>query len=194
MRGRLFFQLGQPDSALSELTLAVDELRKRDAKDLVYVYQSKALFEHSIGLVYERLGDPAKAREAYGRALQEDLGYSPAHVRLGYMAIDSKDTAAALSEFDLAVQLRPQDSALRFQYGYLLGEAGNDADAEVQLRKALELNAWYAASHYALGRVHERRGKAVEAAQSFKNFLALASRNDLRRADALKRIETMASR
>ena len=110
MRGRLFFQLGNVDSALTELTLAVEELRKRDAKDLVYVYESKELLEHSIGMAYERLGKPDKAREAYGRALQEDLGYSPAHVRLGYMAIESGDTTTALSEFDIAVQLRPEDS------------------------------------------------------------------------------------
>src|SRR5207302_921842 len=50
-RGRLFFQVGEADSALTELTQAVDELRKADKKDLVYVYESKALLEHSIGLV-----------------------------------------------------------------------------------------------------------------------------------------------
>src|SRR5207237_8276038 len=110
----------QPDSALSELTQAVDELRKTDKKDLVYVYESKALVEHSIGLVQQRLGDKAAAKEAFGRALQEDLSYFPAHVQLGYIALEAKDTTTALSEMDLAVQIRADDAPLRSLYGYTL--------------------------------------------------------------------------
>src|SRR5688572_11591160 len=160
MRGRLLFQMGQVDSALAELTLAVEELRKRDAKDLVYVYESKALFEHSLGLAHERMGNAAAAKEAYGRALQEDLSYAPAHVRLAYMAIEQRDTTTAISEFDLAVQLHPEDAGLRYQYGHLLGEFGKNEDAEVQLKKALELNPWYAPPHHALGRVYYRTNRA----------------------------------
>src|SRR5262249_14446905 len=55
-RGRIFFNTLQLDSALAELTAAIDYMRKRDKKDLVYVYQSKALTEHSIAVVHLRLG------------------------------------------------------------------------------------------------------------------------------------------
>src|SRR5689334_9446394 len=120
-RGRLFFQLGQADSALAELTLALEEMRKTDKKDLVYVYESKALLEHSIGLIQQRLGNDAAAKEAFGRALQEDLSYFPAHLQLAYIGINAKDTSMALSEMDLAVQIRPDDAMLRYTYGYALG-------------------------------------------------------------------------
>lgn len=194
MRGRIFFQLNQPDSALSELSKAVEEVRKRDIKDLVYVYESKALFEHAVGMSHERLNDLPAAREAYGRALQEDLGYSPAHVRLAYMALESKDTTTAVSEFDLAVQLREDDSGLRYQYGYVLAEAKKDAEAEVQLKKALELNPDYALPHHILGRVLERQGKTAEAVQSYRAFLALVSKHDPRRAEAEQKIQVLAAK
>jgi len=192
MRGRLFFQVGEIDSALTELTKAVEELRKRDAKDLVYVYESKALLEHSAGLAHERLGGAAAAKEAYGRALQEDLAYAPAHVRLAWMAIESKDTTTALSEFDLAVQLHPEDVSLRYQYGFLLNETQKNEEAETQLKKALELNPWYAPPHYVLGRLNERLGKAPEALLAYRAFLVFGSRVDPRRAEVTQRIQTLA--
>jgi len=193
MRGRVFFQLNQVDSALAELKLAVEEVRKRDSKDLIYVYQSKALFEHSVAMAFERRGDMAEAREAYARALQEDLAYSPAHVRLAYMSLDQKDTTTALSEFDLAVQLRPDDSGLRYQYGYILSLAQKPAEAAEQLEKAVALNRWYALPYLALGAVYDHLGKRAEALSAYRSFLALASRQDPRRNEAEQRVQALAS-
>ena len=193
-RGRLFFQIGQPDSALAELTLALDEMRKSDRKDLVYVYESKALLEHSIGLVHQRLGDPAAAKEAFGRALQEDLSYFPAHVQLGYLALESKDTTTALSEMDLAIQIRPDDPGLRFIYGYALAVNGRYKDAEEQLHKALELDPVFAAPHHVLGQLFDQQAKAAEALAEYRSFLALASRQDTRRSEAEERVKELASR
>src|SRR5262249_15236834 len=113
-RGRIFFNTLQLDSALAELTAAIDYMRKRDKKDLVYVYQSKALTEHSIAVVHLRLGHTEQAKEAFGRALQEDLSYSPAHLQLAFLALDAKDTATALTELDLVTQLRPDDASAQF--------------------------------------------------------------------------------
>ncbi len=112
-RARAFHQLGNDDSTRAELAQALDRLRKKDEKALVYVYQSKALLEHCIGLTYEIKAQFEPAREAYGRALQEDLSYYPAHVRLGSVALAVGDTTSALSEMDLAVQVKGDDSRSR---------------------------------------------------------------------------------
>jgi Tfp pilus assembly protein PilF len=190
-RGRLLFQLNQPDSALVELTQAVDDLRKRDEKDFVYLYTSKALFEQTVGLALERLDKPDAAREAYGRALQEDLAYSPAHTRLAYMALDAKDTTTALSEFDLAVQLRPEDAGARYQYGFVLQLAAKLDDAALQLAKAIELNSVYALPRYALARVYETQGKNSAALREYQAFVARSNRQDTRRIDAVDRIKRL---
>lgn len=191
-RGRLFFQLDHADSALAELSQAVEEMRKSDKKDIVYVYESKALLEHSIGLVQQRLGNTAAAKEAFGRALQEDLSYFPAHVQLGYMALEAKDTATALSEMDLAVQIRGDDPMLRYTYGFALALSGKYKDAEAQLGKAIELDSLFAAPYNALGKTLEQEGKLPEALAQYQAFLARASMTDLRRPEAEERVRTLA--
>ena len=191
-RGRLFFQLNQPDSALTELTQAVAELRKADEKDFVFLYISKALFEYTVGRALERLDRPEEAKEAYGRALQEDLAYSPAHVRLAYMAIEARDTTTALSEFDLAVQLRPDDAGLRYQYGFVLAATARAEDAVAQLTKAIELNSVYSLPHYVLAAVYEGQGKQADALREYQAFVALGSRQDTRCWRANERIKALA--
>jgi tetratricopeptide (TPR) repeat protein len=194
IRGRLFFQLNNPDSAMSELSQALEEMRKTDKKDLVFVYQSKALLEHSIGLVQHRLGNTAAAKEAFGRALQEDLSYFPAHVQLGYLALDAKDTTTALSEMDLAVQIRADDPGLRYIYGYALAVSGKFKDAEAQLRKAVELDPAYAAPYNTLAEVLDQTGRGNEALTQYRTFLAYASQTDLRRKEAEERVRELAAK
>ena len=187
-RGRLFFQLGEADSALAELTLALEEMRKTDKKDLVYVYESKALLEHSIGLVQQRLGNVTAAKEAFGRALQEDLSYFPAHVQLAFIGINARDTAMALSELDLAVQIRPDDPILHYTYGYALATSGRYADAQAQLQKAIDVDPYFAAPYYVLGQVLDALGKLDDASAQYRTFLARASQQDLRRKEAEERV------
>jgi tetratricopeptide (TPR) repeat protein len=193
-RGRLFFQLDHADSALSELSQALEELRKTDKKDLVYVYDSKALLEHSVGLIHQRLGNVAAAKEAFGRALQEDLSYFPAHVQLGYIALEAKDTTTALSEMDLAVQIHADDPTLRYIYGYSLAVSGKYKDAEVQLRKAIELDPVFATPYHVLGQVLDGQGKGSEALAQYQTFLARASQQDLRRKEAEERVRELAAK
>ncbi len=104
-RARIFYAIAAYDSALAELHTALSELRQLDTASLMPVYVSREQFEHAIGMIHEAAGDPAAAREAYGRALTENLSYAPAHVRLGALDLVEADTANALSEWDLAVEV-----------------------------------------------------------------------------------------
>src|SRR5262249_28075678 len=108
-RGRIFFALGNNDSARAEIALGLDSLRVRDSSDFVYLYESKGILEHGLGVIFENQGRVDDAREAYGRALQEDLSYYPAHVRLGMLAVSTGDSTTALSEMALAVQIKEDD-------------------------------------------------------------------------------------
>ena len=193
-RGRLFFQLNQPDSALAELTKALEEERKTDKKDLVYLYNSKEVLDISIGLAQQRLGNSAAAKEAFGQALQENLSYFPAHLQLAYMALEAKDTTTALSEMDLAVQIRGDDPTLRYLYGYSLAISGKYKDAEVQLRKAIELDPVFALSYNELGEVLDKEGRSSDALEQYRTFLARASQIDLHRKAVEERIQVLAAK
>lgn len=190
-KGRLYYQLNKSDSALAELTLAAEEWRKADKKDLVFMYESKGMVEHALGMVQLRLGKTAEARESFARALQEDLSYAPAHVQLGFIALDARDTTTAISEFDLATQIAATDPALRYQYGFTLHESGKHPEAEEQLKKAISLNPVYAAPHLALAKAQRALNRKDDAIASVRRFLALASRNDPRRAEATELLSAL---
>jgi len=190
-RGRLLFQLDRGDSALAELTAAVAEMRKADKKDIVYVYESKALLEQSIGMIQYRMGNVAAAKEAFGRALEEDLSYAPAHVQLAYIALEAKDTTTALNEMDLAVQLRGDDPGMRYIYGYTLASVQKLKEAEEQLTKARDLDPVFALPYHTLGEVYEATGRPAEALAAYNAYVAHAGVHDAQRDDAATRAKTL---
>jgi tetratricopeptide (TPR) repeat protein len=183
-RGRLFFQLGQYDSAYVNLNEALAQLRKADKNDLVFLYESKALMESRIGLIEAVKGNKTAAAEAFGRALQEDLSYFPAHVNLAYLALETGDAETVISEMNLAVDIKPDDPGIRFRYGYALGTVSKLDEAVIQLKKAVELDPDFAAPHFTLGEVYQAGGHKPEAIKAYEAFLALSAANDVRRPEA----------
>lgn len=187
-RARIFAMRSQVDSATAEFNLALEEMRKKDEKDLVVFYNSKALAEYSIGVLQEGAENFGGAREAYGRALQEDLSYYPAHLKLGLLALGMKDTSTAMSELALAVQLAPEEPYVHYMHGYVLGASRHLDESAAELQKAIELEPYYALPYILLGRVEETRAKGKEAAAAYQQFLDHASAADPQREFAISRL------
>jgi hypothetical protein len=187
-RGRIFFLMGNADSALAELRLALEELRKQDSKELVRVYDSKAMLEHSIAKIHELRNDLAAAREAYGRALEEDMAFYPAHFNLANLSFQAGDTATGLSAMELAVQINGEEPVVRLVYGYVLLAQKRYADAEAQLTKAITVEPYFANPYHVLGQVYEAQRKRAEAIAQYEAYLARASLNHPLRADATERL------
>lgn len=187
-RARIFKMQGQVDSSLAELSKALDEMRKKDEKDLVIFYNSKALVEYSSAVLLEGAGDNAKAREAYGRALQEDLSYYPAHMRLGLLALGAKDTATAISELALASQIAPGEPQIRYMNGFALALSRRYKDAVAELRKAVELEPYYALPYLLLGQTYEALNNGADAVVSYQKFLERATAGAAQRAYASERL------
>jgi Tfp pilus assembly protein PilF len=176
-RAQVLYQMGQFDSALVELTRMRDALSAEDKKNVVRVYDSKAMIEYRIGRIHARTGNLPAAREAYGRALAEDLSFFMGHVALADLAMAQHDTATALSELDLAVQLKGDDGDLRHRYGTMLVTAGRLDEAVAQLRKAVELEPYHALSHLYLARILEHQ-QNLDAIGFYKSFIERAESSD----------------
>lgn len=181
-RGRIYGMAALADSAIAEFERALEEMRAKESTDLVVLYNSKAMLEHSIGTLLEEKHDVDGAREAYGRALQEDLSFYPSHVRLGLLAIAHGDTAAALSELETAAQVAGNEPWVRYSYGLALASAGQVDAAYEQLVKATALEPLYASPYPIIGKIWERRGDALNAAAAYLAFLARCGANDPQRA------------
>lgn len=188
---RALFYSGEHADAQTEFTASLAALREADEDRVVRVYESKAMYEHAIGLIAETRQDPAGAQEAYARALQEDLSYHPAHVQLGVLALALGDTATALAELALAADIAPNDVRTRYEYGRTLARTGRYADAERELRAAIELEPLFASPYAALGDALAGAGRTPEAQRAYQEFLAHASRQHPLRADVDARLRAL---
>jgi tetratricopeptide (TPR) repeat protein len=192
-RARSFFHMGRFDSTVAEMNRAIEGYRKEDEKDLVVLYESKAMYEFSIANAYIQAGKLEEAREALGRALTEDLSFYVAHQRMAALSLMAGDTATAMSEYELAVQLNADDAPLRADYGAALVRLGKNAEAEPHLLRAIELEPWYARSYALLASAYEGVGKNAEAVAQYTKFMQLASRNHDMRQVAQARLAALSS-
>ena len=83
-------------------------------------------------------------------------------------AVAEVHPAAALEPIAEAVRLAPDSAATHAAYGRIARLAGQDALAERELRKALEIDPSYANAHLNLGVLRKEQGHAVEALASLK--------------------------
>jgi tetratricopeptide (TPR) repeat protein len=192
-RARAFFHMAQFDSTVAEMNRALEGYRKDDEKDLVILYESKAMYEFSIANAYIQAGKLEEAREALGRALTEDLSFYIAHQRMAALALKAGDTTTALSEYELAVQLNNDDAPLRAEYGAVLVALGKYAEAEAPLLRAIELEPWYAQPYAILASAYEGMGKTADAVAQYTRFLALASQNHEMRTAAQSRLTALST-
>lgn len=189
--GQIQYLAGNYADAAQSLRQGIDELRTRDTRDVVRVYESKAVFEYSLASALEAAGKADSAREEYGKALQEDLSFWPGHRRMSALALAKNDTATAVAEMELAVEIAPNEPDLRYEHGVLLVQTGKVEEAAKEMEKAAELDPFYAEPHYVLAALHDASGMRDDAVKHYRAFLSLASRDDQYRAHAEERLAAL---
>ncbi|WP_420126097.1 tetratricopeptide repeat protein [Longimicrobium sp.] len=193
-RARLHAHMGSIPAALTDMAEALQEKRREDdnQRELVHLYESKALLEHGIGMLHERNNDRAAAREAYGRALTEDLSFYPAHVRMGALALAEGNAETAEAEYALAAQTSNEPSVI-YTYGAVLAQTGKFDEAAAQFERASQAAPHYPDPYFGLAMVRDAQGNATAAAEGYRNFLQRASRAHGRRAHAEQRVQALAA-
>ena len=193
-RARAFAHMGALDSAIESFraSMAADSARDRDR--LVMALQSRAEMEHVLGALLEGKGDLAGAREAYERALVQDLAYYPAHVALGTLAYERHDTTSAVHEMREAAQLATHDATAHYLFGLVLATTGSVAEGVTELTKAIDLAPHWAEPHLLLARLHDAADMREEAVPYWRAFLARAPQRHPGHAMAEQRLSTTASR
>jgi tetratricopeptide (TPR) repeat protein len=175
-RSKAFNALEQNDSAVTEMTRAVEKLRARDGSRISRLFESIAMYEHAVAFLHVQRGDDKLAREAYERALLSDLSFYHARAGLADVALRQGDTASAVSEYGQAVALSPDDGGLRAGYAMALVQANRHGEAVTELQRAIELEPWFAQPYYVLGRLFDHAGFTDQAVAQYDAFLARAPR------------------
>ncbi|MDB4950084.1 MAG: hypothetical protein JWM27_2733 [Gemmatimonadetes bacterium] len=186
-RAIAFVALGRFDSAKVETETLLAELHRADERRMVRVYESKGVVEYGLGMLNLARRDQPAAREAFGRALTEDLALAPAHAMLGMLALAQRDTAAGFAEYRQAVELAPEDPVLRVRFGDALTGAGRAAEAVEHLRRAVALEPAYAAGYESLGRALAASGERAAALDAYAAYLVRAPRREAARIAAVRR-------
>ena len=181
-RALALYQIAQYDTAANELQLLIDDMKKREEKKLVRMYESKQMFEYGIAIVMLAKGDTAAARDALGKALTEDLSFTPAHVELAHLAAATGDTATAIQELSQAAELDSTDVTAQYELGVHLMMQNKTDEATKHLRKAIALEPYYAQPYYPLAYILEFDEKNAEAADMYVAFADRAPRSDEHRA------------
>lgn len=181
VRASALLNAGKPDSAQAELTTLLAARRARDARLTVRSYESKALLEYAVGLIHLAARRDGAAREAFGRALEEDAAFAPAHAVLGTMP---GPAAAALHELTLATELAPDDPLYHRWHADALAQAGQGAEAIAALRRATALAPHWAEPHRRLAALLAAAGDAEGARAATAAWLERAPRGDPARATA----------
>jgi tetratricopeptide (TPR) repeat protein len=175
-RAAAFVSQAAYDSALAEVTTLLADLRQRDEQQVGRMYESKAMLEYAAGLLQAQRRRTAEARTALGRATVENYAFAPAHAALGQLALARGDTAEAVREYALAVELDGADPVFRMGYGEALLRARRVADAVPHFQAVLRTEPHYAEVYLQLGVALEAAGMPAEARTAYGEFVRRAPR------------------
>jgi tetratricopeptide (TPR) repeat protein len=125
--------------------------------------------------IHERQKEPAKAEEAYRRALAAPGDAEPrgwVHDLLGTFYRRQQRPAEALAELQRSVALLPTQPWTHEHLGELYLEQRDWARAAESLEKALALSPRYAPALLLLARCRQEQGRKAEARTLYQRFLA----------------------
>ena len=190
LRAQAHYHLGHFDTAATELGVLADSLERRQETTLTRFYVSRATIFYAQGMAYIQRDDTAAARTSYERALEEDLGFHMASIRLAGRALSTGDTTSALSHMAHAVAVSPTDAPLRLYYGIILSARNQTAEAREQFLKAIEINPDFAQPYMYLAQEIEKTdlGSAVA---SYETFLLRSAKSDSSRAWVERRLQRL---
>ncbi len=128
---------------------------------------------HRVGLIYEKLGQFAQAREALEKSSAAGKPSTGLLMDLTRLAHRQKDFQGALGYLAHARDLEPRNAAIHFSFGMICAEMNLGAEAQTAFAKALELEPNNADYNFAMGLASSYRHDPGEALPYLKKFLQL---------------------
>jgi tetratricopeptide (TPR) repeat protein len=154
--------------AKQEWQKAIDQLNKAVALCPAY-----AEAYNNLGVVYARLGDSGKEREALQKAIAANDHFAPAFVNLARMEMKEQNFPAAEADLTKATAFDPTDprSLTLLAQVQLLDHHYQDAIASAGKVHAMAHDS-YATVHYIAARACERLNRLSDAVSELKLFLS----------------------
>jgi len=149
-----------------ELAQAIRELNKA-----ISIYPGYAVAYNNLGVIYSRLEDPVREREALQKAISLNNHFALAYINLGKMNIAAGDFPAAESALDKASTLTPPDSMTLILLSYAEFMNRRFDEAIVTSHKAHALEIPHAFAHRVAARAFEQQRQGASAIAELELFL-----------------------
>jgi len=171
--------LNIPQDAAKEFDRASELMAKRDWKMAIErlnralaIYPKYAAAYNNLGVVYARMGDRPREREALQRAVTLNDHFAPAFVNLAKMAIADRDMPQAETLLDKATAFDPASSSTLILLANveLLDRHYDQAIANCRKAHSLAQDS-HALAHYIAARALEHENHLSDAAAEFQTFL-----------------------
>jgi predicted CXXCH cytochrome family protein len=128
---------------------------------------------HNLGLLYQRLNDPAKAEESYRRAIAvDDLSYPP-KVNLALLLAAQGKSVEAETLLREVLAAYPGLAEVKYSLGLLVAETGRMEEAAELLARAASEMPEYARAAYNAGLALAQVGRDAEAEQMLRRAVEL---------------------
>ena len=166
VRARKSFEKANALIQKQEFREAIDKLNQAIA-----IYPAYSLAYNNLGVLYGRMGDQAREREALQKAVSINNRLPLAYLNLGRMNVASGDFSAAEAALDQASKLDPGDPTALVLLSYAQVMGGRFDEAIATSRRAHVLPKYHAMVHTAAARAFLRKGDAAGAAAELECFL-----------------------
>jgi tetratricopeptide (TPR) repeat protein len=173
----------RPEEAAADLQRAIIGVRRLQSQSIEDSWYTTAILEYVLGMMYARFNDRVSARRAFERAIGEDLAFYMAHVRLAELAMGRRDLNDAVESLSLATEMRPDDALALASYAQALVAVGRLEDAHAAYAKAITHAPHYADLRFTQAELFDRTGDAKSALDSYRAYVARASRQDSAQID-----------
>ncbi|MFH9964999.1 tetratricopeptide repeat protein [Streptomyces mirabilis] len=134
---------GKAQQASALFQSALLQEKYQDSEGAVRTYQRVLQLEprnklawYNLGVIAQRDGRTANAREAYDKALKIDPKYASALYNEAIL-LKSSDTDRAVELLKRAIAATPRAATAHLQLGWILAEKHRDNDAEEEFRRAV---------------------------------------------------------
>lgn len=116
---------------------------------------------------------PAKAREAYRRAIALNPGHPEAHLNLGRLLHEEGELREAESHYRQALAADPESPLAAYNLGVVLEDRNRPGEAAEAYRKAVKHDPDHAEAHFNLGRLYEQEGDEERAVRHLAAYRRL---------------------
>jgi tetratricopeptide (TPR) repeat protein len=128
---------------------------------------------YQMGLAHEKFGQIDDAERAYNGALTKDPLFSPAHLRLGLLALDRFEWSEAVQHFEKVLERDPSNGDAHYFLGISHAELGHQLEARRNYYRILPSSDKFERRDYGLGLLALNDGNRSEALQKLAATAAL---------------------